>query len=84
MNRKEEIKKDKRRIVITVIAVLSIVVISIVIFCVICKMSQTNDIPDDGNKNSIEALYQVQNQNEEEDSKLGKTSDWNLILVNQE
>ena len=84
MNKKEEIKKDKRRIVITVIAVLSIVVISIVIFCIICKMSQTNDIPDDENKNSIEALYQVQNQNEEEDPKLGKISDWELILVNQD
>ena len=79
MNRKEEIKKDKRRIIITVIAILSIVVVSIVIFCIICKISQTNEVPDDKNKNSIEALYQVQNQNEEEDLKLGKTSDWELI-----
>lgn len=84
MNRKEEIKKDKRRIIITVIAVLSIVVISIVIFCVICKVSQTKDVLDDKNKNSIEALYQIENQNGEEDNKLGKISDWELVLVNQD
>ena len=84
MNRKEEIKKDKRRIVITVIAVLSIVVISIVIFCIICKISQTNDTPDNKKESSIEVLYQLKNQNGEENTKLGKTSDWELILVNQD
>lgn len=84
MNRKEEIKKDKRRIVITVIAVLSIVVISIVIFCIICKVSQTKEVPDDKSKNSIEALYQIENQNRETNANLGNTSDWELILVNQD
>ncbi len=84
MNRKEEIKKDKRRIVITVIVVLSIVAISIVIFCIICKISQTNDTPNNKKESSIEVLYQLQNQNGEENTKLGKTSDWELILVNQD